>query len=369
MSRIGLLRAHLIERESDHRNLLNYSKQIIEGALEKNNIQHLPILARLKGIESACQKAESKKYVSAIKEMTDIFGIRVVVLIESDIQRTSEIIKKTFFVDEKNSVDKRTELGTSQFGYSSVHIICSLGDLRASIPEYAGLCDILFEVQVRSALQHTWAEIEHKRRYKGENALPSELERRLNAASAALELIDREFSEISRLAEEYKASITSKDAGNLSDPLTRIALETLLSRALVNAGEKGELVSNDEPSVTDLINEMENFGAKQVGDVIELLDRPATEDVIHAYAIRANGLFKPGVLFYRMIMLANDAERFLRASQNSKISGITERSVSVLESIPTGKNVRNVLREYGVPIADDASLHRTEGRPARNRDQ
>ena len=53
-------------------------------------------------------------------------------------------------------------------------------------------------VQVRTVLQHAWAEFEHEIRYKGtipEQDAP-ELDRRFTLAAGLLELADREFTEI-----------------------------------------------------------------------------------------------------------------------------------------------------------------------------
>ena len=54
------------------------------------------------------------------------------------------------------------------------------------------------QVQVRTVLQHAWAEFEHAIRYKG--TIPEEhgpdLDRRFTLAAGLLELADREFSMI-----------------------------------------------------------------------------------------------------------------------------------------------------------------------------
>jgi ppGpp synthetase/RelA/SpoT-type nucleotidyltranferase len=53
-------------------------------------------------------------------------------------------------------------------------------------------------VQIRTVLQHAWAEFEHDIRYKG--TIPDEhapdLDRRFTLAAGLLELADREFSTI-----------------------------------------------------------------------------------------------------------------------------------------------------------------------------
>ena len=66
----------------------------------------------------------------------------------------------------------------ARIGYASVHYIASLKGSRTSSPEYSRFQNIKFEVQIRSILQHTWAEIEHDLQYKSQESLPRELRRK-----------------------------------------------------------------------------------------------------------------------------------------------------------------------------------------------
>jgi hypothetical protein len=72
-----------------------------------------------------------------------------------------------------------------------LHLVASLSKKRifAETREYEGL---VIEIQIRSLLQHTWAEIEHAY-YKGEFSLPTSLKRRVSLLSGQLELADNEF--------------------------------------------------------------------------------------------------------------------------------------------------------------------------------
>jgi hypothetical protein len=72
-----------------------------------------------------------------------------------------------------------------------LHLVASFSKKRifAETREYEGL---VIEIQIRSLLQHTWAEIEHAY-YKGEFSLPTSLRRRVSLLSGQLELADNEF--------------------------------------------------------------------------------------------------------------------------------------------------------------------------------
>ena len=78
-----------------------------------------------------------------------------------------------------------------RFGYSSRHLLL---DMDAALGGRAQPV----QVQIRTVLQHAWAEFEHDIRYKG--TIPEEhvpdLDRRFTLAAGLLELADREFSQI-----------------------------------------------------------------------------------------------------------------------------------------------------------------------------
>ena len=63
-------------------------------------------------------------------------------------------------------------------------------------PEFSLFKDLCFEIQVRTALSHAWAEIEHDRGYKLGGELPAHLKRRFNLLSGLLESADLEFNRL-----------------------------------------------------------------------------------------------------------------------------------------------------------------------------
>jgi len=79
--------------------------------------------------------------------------------------------------------------------------------IEKKLPEYTACKDCVFEIQIRTILQHTWAEIEHDKNYKYSGVLPDEIERRLNLLSAVLESADNEFNTISQEIDNYTKSV------------------------------------------------------------------------------------------------------------------------------------------------------------------
>ena len=86
-----------------------------------------------------------------------------------------------------------------RFGYASRHLLVALDAGRASPRRRTTpLRGRRAQVQIRTVLQHAWAEFEHDIRYKG--TIPDEhvpdFDRRFTLAAGLLELADREFSTI-----------------------------------------------------------------------------------------------------------------------------------------------------------------------------
>jgi hypothetical protein len=104
-------------------------------------------------------------------------------------------------------VDKRTTLDPDRFGYLSLHYVVSLNEGRLALPEYRNFDNVKFEIQIRSILQHAWAEIEHDLGYRTENAIPAQLRRRFSRLAGLLELADEEFTQIRRTLAEYETEV------------------------------------------------------------------------------------------------------------------------------------------------------------------
>lgn len=172
---------------------------------EKITIHH--ISGRTKEYESLSKKIDRKlgKY-SSLEEITDLVGLRIITHLESDVDLISNLIKKEFIIDDKNSIDKR-ELNIDQFGYKSLHLVISFNKIRAKLTEYKVYETLKCEVQIRSILQHAWAEIEHDLGYKGKSSIPNQYKRNFNRLAALLETADIEFDRLKRELTTYEAEV------------------------------------------------------------------------------------------------------------------------------------------------------------------
>ncbi|HEY1937454.1 MAG TPA: hypothetical protein VGJ33_05945 [Candidatus Angelobacter sp.] len=178
-------------------------RNILRETFERKGIKSHSIEARAKSLESFGQKAMSPsetdinvpKYPDPLKQITDLAGVRVITFFPKTLEEVDKNIKEQFRVIE--TVDHTKSLHEAeQFGYQSVHYLVQLKADRIKLPEYQKFDEVIAEIQIRTVLQHAWAEIEHDIQYKSNVTIPEEIRRRFMALAGMLEIADREFQAI-----------------------------------------------------------------------------------------------------------------------------------------------------------------------------
>ena len=192
-------------------------QDLLTSFLKSEGIQPHSITSREKTSASVREKIlrEGKSYVNPLEDMTDLAGVRVITYFPTDVDRVVPIIEKEFVVDHENSIDKRKTTDPSVFGYASVHLIVSLSPERLHLAEYAVFTGLKCEIQVRTILQHAWAEIEHDIVYKSSQDIPFELRRKFASLAGLLEVADREFEVLrqdqTRIRDQIRSTIRSEN--------------------------------------------------------------------------------------------------------------------------------------------------------------
>lgn len=184
---------------------------LIQALLEPKEIQIHSISFRPKTYKSLEQKiSRPDKSYSSLEEITDLAGVRITTYFADDVDRVANAIRDEFFIDQQASIDKRLYIDPNRFGYMSLHYVVSFSSGRADLLEYAKFKNLKCEIQVRSILQHAWAEIEHDLGYKSDAGVPSILKRKFARVASLLELADDEFSSIRTELIRYESSVSEK---------------------------------------------------------------------------------------------------------------------------------------------------------------
>ena len=191
------------------------------------NLHEASVTARLKGSESFTEKASrvrddgEPRYLRPLSSIHDQVGLRVVVLHVGYLAQARDLIQASPHLTVEDHEDK--SVGHSEhhsFGYRGVHLAVRPVDLGTAAPEDAE-CGALerVEIQVRTQAQHTWAEVEHRLRYKSDyvDGLTS---RGLDQAAALLEVADEMLRRMTESAEERQTSESGSlgEACALADP-------------------------------------------------------------------------------------------------------------------------------------------------------
>ncbi|MBN1892974.1 hypothetical protein JW906_00685 [bacterium] len=155
------------------------------------------VQGRVKEIPSFAEKATRRqdRYPDPVHMFTDLCGMRIIVPTYDQVAVVREFIETRFHVIEFD--DKTERLSEEEFGYRDMHFIIQLREdrnLNLSEKELSQIGERKAEIQVRTVLQHAWAEILHDRIYKTAISVPVQWRREANRLAALLEKADESFS-------------------------------------------------------------------------------------------------------------------------------------------------------------------------------
>lgn len=314
---------------------------LIDTVLSPRGIQTHSISFRAKSVESLAEKiTRPDKSYATIEEITDLAGVRITTYFADDVDRVAEVLRAEFSIDPDASVDKRQYADPDRFGYRSLHYVISLGPNRAALAEYAKFAGLKCEIQLRSILQHAWAEIEHDLGYKSAAGVPAELRRKFARIASLLELADDEFSSIRTALSQYEKSVPEKirsapqtvdlDLPSFRALYTLPSAVTSLDDAVAAAGNL-QLTSKLRRA-DSLVQRLHSFGIRSVDKLekVALAERSTVQDFVRYWMRSSEGKeVDAGIgVFYLLYVLARrteDRERVLKYLNENSIGSKDDR--------------------------------------------
>jgi ppGpp synthetase/RelA/SpoT-type nucleotidyltranferase len=261
-------------------------KTLLDESLRGSDVKAQSVDARAKTIDSFTKKASlphpldptRPKYEDPLRDITDMAGVRVVTFLPTGVEKVGAAVEAQFEIVEQEDKFDRLSL-EERFGYASVHYLVRLRDNRTSLLEYRRFAGLIGEIQVRTILQHAWAEIEHDIEYKGADSVAGSVRRRFLAVAGMLEIADREFQSIQEEVTRRRRVATEAVVKGLLDraELTSEALRSYLDSRLGADRRVGE--SNYEVWV-GVLRALGFTRLKQVDDCIDDLDDMAISRAI-----------------------------------------------------------------------------------------
>jgi ppGpp synthetase/RelA/SpoT-type nucleotidyltranferase len=203
-------------------------KRILDDACELS-IPEAVVQVRAKTVSSFAEKCARRfeTYPDGAHEMTDLCGARVIVQTLEQVQAVRKFIEANFKVVEQE--DKGMLLGIGEFGYRDMHYIVQLRPascVAISKKERRSIAKRKAEIQVRTWVQHAWADTLHDRMYKPRLKPSEEMERTGALLAALMEDGDEAFNRLAIAVDNMLANYT---AHTPKDQIAReIAIQDLI---------------------------------------------------------------------------------------------------------------------------------------------
>lgn len=294
-------------------------RNIFEDILREENIGYQDLTHRAKDVESFTKKLESG-FRHNPQKMQDLAGIRIVVSVNSDIEKIEKIIESNFSINE--SVDKSTGLGTDKVGYRSIHFIASLPSARLQLPEYRKFEGLHFEIQLRTILQHAWAQIGHDKTYKVSGSLPPKIKRQFTLLSGLLEIADNEFERITQEIIEYSKDVVEKTRGGDFDiPINSISLRGYLVNKFKKIPQVKPIFGPDDNLIEDLLEEMRKMGLKTLDDFEKIIPPDFIKELHNHLVIKKDIIDRNLLGVTRDILVIHDSKKYFENAWNNTWGG------------------------------------------------
>lgn len=225
------------------------------------------VQARAKTLSSFAEKCARKcaEYSDAVHDLTDLCGARVIVQTLEQVEAVKLFIERSFEIHERD--EKGTSLAEDEFAYRDMRYVIGLipgrcAALGITSEEQQTIASKRAEIQVRTWLQHAWANTFHDLVSKNPLELPMSVKRTGALLAALMEDADQHYSRMvhdldgviancsavtKRVDVEKEIRVQGLMLANEPLPDRQPALALELARLLTACGRFKEVVQTLDP--------------------------------------------------------------------------------------------------------------------------
>ena len=191
----------------DRKPLYEQLKQEVDGFFSANKKEKWHYESRIKTLNSFTLKAETGRF-DKISELEDFFGACLVVENSSSVASAVKLIQGKFKIEHKRPKKQEyTHKEPDSFIFDDLRLYLVIPENPDRRPK--GIEGVIFELQLKTYLQHAWSIATHQLIYKGEN-LSWASNRIAFQVKAMLEHAELSIMEFDKLADNYLVNKTNK---------------------------------------------------------------------------------------------------------------------------------------------------------------
>ena len=193
------------QRDAYENNAKDLKQRITDALNEDPRIHVHAISWRVKDRDSFERKLRKKLRTEPALIIEDVIGLRIITYFRDDAPWVERALRGKLNVLEGTYVNKAETLDDTEFGYRSIQFVATMpwaaGNddlpelLRASVRQ-PPLSPAVVEIQIRSVVEHAWAEIEHDLSYHAPGRVSRSVRRRFALTAALVENVDEQLISI-----------------------------------------------------------------------------------------------------------------------------------------------------------------------------
>jgi putative GTP pyrophosphokinase len=254
---------------------------MVTSLLDEAGINYLSVTGRTKSVASFAAKAVRQTegrpaFTDPLTQITDQIGVRVITYLRDDVDAVADLLSDELtLLDDRDMGQETADDG--RWGYASRHLLLTATPESGADAE-AHLRDRRASVQVRTVLQHAWAEFEHDIRYKGtiQDEHAPDLNRRFALAAGLLELADREFSAI---RDRVQATMTFRPA-EPDAPAVGISSQELTTFLAARYTDAGWSRTDHYTWISGLLLELDITSVEDLDALLGSVDDDAVQELM-----------------------------------------------------------------------------------------